>query len=103
MGLARKLSLKVLKEMQCHPDGQGRKLGCHKMRRSQKSMNCEMSLWRMIQRLMRVMVEGALANGESPPSHKNALPACVGAALETVFARLSDENLLLRLFGKVHG
>lgn len=38
----------------------------------------------------------ALANGESPPSHKNALPACVGAALEPVFARLSDESLLAR-------
>ncbi|KAH7984846.1 hypothetical protein HPB52_024496 [Rhipicephalus sanguineus] len=38
----------------------------------------------------------ALANVESPPSHKNALPACVGAALEPVFARLSDESLLAR-------
>ncbi|XP_049275229.1 uncharacterized protein LOC125759852 [Rhipicephalus sanguineus] len=38
----------------------------------------------------------ALANGESPPSHKNALPACVRAALEPVFARLSDESLLAR-------
>lgn len=38
----------------------------------------------------------ALANGDLPPPHKNALPACVGAALEPVFARLSDESLLAR-------
>ncbi|KAK8784549.1 hypothetical protein V5799_009084, partial [Amblyomma americanum] len=38
----------------------------------------------------------ALANGEHPPPHKSALSACVGAALEPVFARLCDENLLAR-------
>ncbi|KAH7985615.1 hypothetical protein HPB52_025517 [Rhipicephalus sanguineus] len=40
--------------------------------------------------------EGALANGESLPSHKNALPACVAGCSGAVFARLSDERLLAR-------
>ncbi|KAM7311432.1 hypothetical protein ISCGN_008339 [Ixodes scapularis] len=38
----------------------------------------------------------ALANGECPPAHKNPLPDCVRSALEPVFARLSDDNLLAR-------
>ncbi|KAM7293084.1 hypothetical protein ISCGN_026214 [Ixodes scapularis] len=38
----------------------------------------------------------ALANGVCPPARKNPLPDCVRAALEPVFARLSDENLLAR-------
>lgn len=38
----------------------------------------------------------ALANGEHPPAHKNPLPDCVRVALEPVFARLSNENLLAR-------
>lgn len=38
----------------------------------------------------------ALANGERPPPHKNPLPDCVRAALEPVFTRLSDEDLLAR-------
>lgn len=38
----------------------------------------------------------ALANGEDPPAHKNPLPDCVRVALEPVFARLSNEDLLAR-------
>ncbi|CAN7946066.1 unnamed protein product [Ixodes pacificus] len=38
----------------------------------------------------------ALANSEPPPPHKNPLPDCVRAALEPVFERLSNEDLLAR-------
>lgn len=38
----------------------------------------------------------AQANNEVPPAHKAPLPDAVRAALEPVFARLSDENLLER-------
>lgn len=38
----------------------------------------------------------AVANGEEPPAHKDALPDSVRAALEPVFARLSDQALLER-------
>lgn len=38
----------------------------------------------------------ALANDEHPPAHKSPLPDCVQVALEPVFERLSDENLLTR-------
>lgn len=38
----------------------------------------------------------AVANGEEPPAHKDPLPDSVRAALEPIFARLSDEALLER-------
>lgn len=37
-----------------------------------------------------------LANGEDPPAHENPLTDCVRTALEPVFARLSNEDLLAR-------